>query len=450
MAMGNELIGTIVRSLGGEWGAARLRRSVGRVVSRAAITSLLRGVVSRAAIASFLGGVVSFAAIASLLGVTACARTQPPATAPEVAPSPTSPPAAERYVEPVPSEVIPESRLAPGSPRLIEYPAVSLAERDGKHIELIEDLVIEERADDRRYDFDDAVSLVIDEAGRMYVHDSRRYRIVVYAPDGRFLRVYEGVGDMAPFHLGWIAQAGAKLAISTGNKVTVWSLAGEYLYDRSLLRRAFWRDVQGTVDGNLVGSFEYLDRDRALWLRIERISLEGDESLSYGAVPARRRDASYPLARADFAATRTGDVYLTRGDEYTVQAFAPDGAPRWVLHVDWPRGAAAEGGSAPPPALAAEPRNNRLDRLGRGLPLRVDGHGNLYIFPYVGTAGGDEIPVDVYSPAGERIFAGLTSERSWIRAKDDHVYGIEYDERAERQRVVRYRIEGLARGEGLR
>lgn len=90
------------------------------------------------------------------------------------------------------------------------------AAREGHVIELDEDLVIEERDDDRRYNFDRAVGLAIDETDRLYIHDSKRFRVVVYNADGRFSRAYGGAGDMAPFHLGWIAVAGERLAISTG------------------------------------------------------------------------------------------------------------------------------------------------------------------------------------------------------------------------------------------
>ena len=73
--------------------------------------------------------------------------------------------------------------------------------------------------------------------------------------------------------------------------------------------------------------------------------------------------------------------------------------------------------------------------------MRVDGHGNLYVFPYVDEGAHDGlVPVDVYSPDGERLFAGLTAPRSWIVAVDDDVYGIEQGEAAQSQRIVRYRL----------
>lgn len=366
------------------------------------------------------------------LASVSCAGGPPPEPA-------ATPPAEEAFVDSIPPEVMPDR--GPYGARLIEYPPVSLAEREGHYIELVADLVIDERDDDTQYNFDNAVDVVVDSQGRLYVHDSERFRIIVYSPDGKFSRAYGGAGEMAPFRLGWISLAGDKLAISTGNKITVWTLDGEYLYDRSLLRRAFARGVQGTVDGNLVGSFEMLDRERKWWYRIEKINLDEDESVPYGAVPMSRRELASPRARAGFAATRDGAAYLTRGDEYRIQQFDPDGYPSWVLSVDWPREQSGDG--PPAPALSNGPRGPRLARLGRGNPLRTDGRGNLYVFPYVGESWDrDEIPVDVYSPDGERLFAGFISDVSWVRAQNDAIYGIEYDADTDRQQIVRYRIAG--------
>ena len=377
------------------------------------------------------------------LAATSCASPAGPAPIADAAPvTEPAPSATVILVDPIPPEVIP-NRANFGA-RLVEYPPVSLAEREGHYIELVEDLVIEERDNDRQYSFDNAVDVVVDVRGNMYVHDSERYRIIVYAPDGSFSRVYGGAGAMAPFRLGWISLAGERLAISTGNKITVWTLDGEHLYDRSLLRRAFDRGVQGTLDGSLVGFFEMLDRQREWWYRVERISLDEDESLAYSAVPTRRRGMASPPARAGFAATRDGAVYLTRGDEYRVQAFDSHGYPAWLLKVDWPRPASAEQESLRAPALANGACSRcPVARIGRRHALRTDGSGNLYVFPYVDDSWDrDEIPVDVYSAAGERLFAGFISDVSWLRSLGDSIYGIEYDEAADRQRVVRYRIAG--------
>ena len=79
--------------------------------------------------------------------------------------------------------------------------------------------------------------------------------------------------------------------------------------------------------------------------------------------------------------------------------------------------------------------------IGRGYPLRRDGQGRIYVFPYVPrTWDRDDRPVDVYSPAGERLFAGMIPERSWLRSQGDFIYGIEVDAATDQARVLRYRL----------
>lgn len=367
------------------------------------------------------------AALAALAAGSACAHGagHGPSVVSRDRPETSALPAA--FAERPPIEVDPDG--SDGAARLIRYPAVSLAEREGHLIELVEELGIA-ASDGGSLTFERAANVVVDEHDDIYVHDSERYRIAVFGPDGAFVRAYGGAGEMAPFHLGWIALAGDRLAISTGTKIAVWSLDRRHLYDRSLLSRAFSRDVQGTVDGNLVGSFEMLSRAGERWYSVEKVSLDEDRSFVYGAVRMLSRDASSPRTRPGFAATRDGAVYLTRGDEYAVMAYDADGRERWALQVD-PLDPAAPG-----PALCV-PGGER----GYGHPLRTDGGGNLYVFPYPGADWArDVLPVDVYTPQGERIFAGFMAPRSWMRAKDDAVYGIEADGPAGRERVVRYRL----------
>ena len=75
--------------------------------------------------------------------------------------------------------------------------------------------------------------------------------------------------------------------------------------------------------------------------------------------------------------------------------------------------------------------------------IRVDGHGHLYVFPFIDDSRPRDRPVDVYSAAGERLFAGLVESRSveygWQAALGDQVYGINRSENGEWQ-VVRYRL----------
>ena len=178
----------------------------------------------------------------------------------------------------------------------------------------------------------------------------------------------------------------------------------------------------------------------AAWWVSSRCSTASASGGTASSASRSTKTSPSPTARCP----RDGAVYLTRGDEYRVQAFDSHGYPGWLLKVDWPRHASAgrEGLRAPALANGACSRCP-LERIGRRHALRTDSRGNLYVFPYVDDSWDrDEIPVDVYSAAGERLFAGFISDVSWLRSLGDSIYGIEYDEAADRQRVVRYRIAG--------
>ncbi len=50
------------------------------------------------------------------------------------------------------------------------------------------------------------------------------------------------------------------------------------------------------------------------------------------------------------------------------------------------------------------------------------------------------VPVDVYSPAGERLLSGLSPIDSWDSASGDYLYRVETDPDTEERVVVRYRL----------
>ena len=98
-------------------------------------------------------------------------------------------------------------------------------------------------------------------------------------------------------------------------------------------------------------------------------------------------------------------------------------------------------GAMPSSLALAGAQGLGLAAIGRGYPVRTDGRGNVYVFPRP-PEGWDRavVPVDVYSPDGERLFAGMMPSRSWLRARQEFVYGIELDASTDRQRIVRYRL----------
>ena len=70
----------------------------------------------------------------------------------------------------------------------------------------------------------------------------------------------------------------------------------------------------------------------------------------------------------------------------------------------------------------------------------------MYVFPHAArtreTAYRTDrpVPVDIYSPEGERLFSGMIAIEDWDSAMGDHVFRIETDPTTEEQVVVRYRL----------
>ena len=90
------------------------------------------------------------------------------------------------------------------------------------------------------------------------------------------------------------------------------------------------------------------------------------------------------------------------------------------------------------PALSSP--SGRLATSGQGHPARVDGHGRLFVFPYVIDPQPDTpYPVDLYDSTGTFLGAYLLPRISWFAAHEDYVYGLELNEDDERI-LVRYHV----------
>ena len=78
--------------------------------------------------------------------------------------------------------------------------------------------------------------------------------------------------------------------------------------------------------------------------------------------------------------------------------------------------------------------------------ILVDGHGHLYVFPYV-VAGfePDERQVDVYSADGTPLFTGLIPSKIWLWADrfvahGDFLYDVRENDETGENEVVRFRL----------
>ena len=81
--------------------------------------------------------------------------------------------------------------------------------------------------------------------------------------------------------------------------------------------------------------------------------------------------------------------------------------------------------------------------------IAVDGHGHLWVFPWMypaarrGTDPPERRPVDVYAAGGERLFSGWIKgdmTYGWPRARGDHVYVQEFHPHSGEIIIVRYRL----------
>ena len=350
-----------------------------------------------------------------------------------------------------------------GTP-IIEYAAVPMEERT-ERIELVEDLVIG-REDDPDYAFYHPFGLVADGKGRVYVLDSGNRRIQVFDQDGDFVRTL-GQDGQGPAELkmpNHIAIAGDRVVVvDLGNRrLSSWDLSGVHIRDAALPFSGFPLGILGFSDGSLM--LGYTERnaeteDLSAIGVIARFSADREEVHRYATGPGYRLEAmtysgvnitlTHRDAEMTFAVGPSDNLYFSTSEEYQVFSASPDGSLVWAMHVAWPAVPYPQARIAKtvkglqeefPEAKATD--FSWPERLPVLAHLRTDGHGHLYVFPYVSAEQMEEEqnrPVDVYSPAGELLFSGMMG-REWDFALGDHVYILEEDTETEEVRVVRYRL----------
>jgi hypothetical protein len=180
--------------------------------------------------------------------------------------------------------------------------------------------------------------------------------------------------------------------------------------------------------------------------------------LDYVALPMVERTGSdgvralwpveLPVPKPLTAVSPDDTTCVAPGAQYQVAAYDADGSMRWALRV---------AGGAPP--LTEEVVETAADRLREHFPdlqtgeiprpdalaavndIAIDGHGHVYMFPYLGNMEGrEDAAVDVYSAQGERLFSGLIDIDGWLAAHGDEVYRIEQDEQSGARQLVRYHL----------
>jgi hypothetical protein len=362
-----------------------------------------------------------------------------------------------------PAWVIPLAESAP----VIDYAGVPLEERT-EQIELVADLTLGGDQQDANQSFYRPTSLAVADDGRLYVFERGNLRIQAFDAAGAFLmsigRQGQGPGEFDRGG-GGIAVAGDRLVRSGDSRLSVWSLAGELIEDSALPVGAL-APIDGLAGGRVVGLHGRVNEDESITETFSRVTSSAEIEHDYAAVTVPRRVQNLmseqgmtivrlPGPTPAAQASRDGGVYVTGASEYQVHAFEADGSARWALRSTWERlpvddddlqRAVLRGvGDTQPrdldvtwpqynPALAGEAGS------AGGRALLLDGHGHLYVFPFVREPVDGRFPVDVYGADGERLFAGWIAVNGWEDALGDFVYRFETRASDEESLVVRYRI----------
>lgn len=355
-----------------------------------------------------------------------------------------------------------------------EYAPVPVEERDPDAVRLIEDLVIGEDLSIPDAIIYEPTGVVAAPDGTIFIGDRSSNQIKMFDADGRYVKSLgnEGQGPGEFSSLSGMTIAGNHLLVrdSRNRRFSVWTLDGEHVTEHTPVTRVSASQMHGLTDGSFVSTFS--DREEAGDMKtvVVRRTIEGEEISRLLEYPLPRppgfesRDmrSMFQSMIGSIADPRilinvgAGEVaYISPIQEYQVVALTADGAALWALRVAWPREPFSDAAkqtlveNLPPMPEGQEPlRASDLEWPPLNVALwtiSTDGAGRLYVFPQI--AADDfsspfaelERPVDVFSPDGDFIAAGVV-RGMWTSAQGEYVYGPRENELDEVV-IVRYRIE---------
>ena len=359
----------------------------------------------------------------------------------------------------------------PEGTEVFGYAPVPIDDRGDARIELVDDLVVRSRGDDERYLLYRPRDVDVGPDGSIYVLDAGDFNVKVYDAAGEHVRTFsqrgQGPGELS--RPTSAAIAGDRYVVNDGGtRMIVWSLDGEYLGEHRLPVRPNARPFIGLDDGGvMIGYLEGRGDD------IRRASDQGLLRQVFGRMPVGDGEPAkfldlpetlVPIGRGpggintplrgqarSYAASRSGEFYLTNGDEYQVLSLDTSGAARWALRVAWERepytpeeielvlrGEQEDDPSVTRSDLVVADRANVVQEL------RIDGHGHIYVVLRMFVAPEDypqDMPVDVFSADGSRrLFSGHLAASVWRAVEGDFVYQLRFDRDAGEQTLVRSRL----------
>lgn len=310
--------------------------------------------------------------------------------------------------------------------------------------------------------FGPIADIAVDDAGNVYILDMGAGAVKVFSPAGQYLNsIGDGTGQ-GPGQLGRtgrLATGGGRLFYVSGpdRRFVTWSLDGEHVATRPLRYRV--HDIQATNDGTLIASwrsnpdFPYTFQVGNLWSGGGVAPLAARARHPPNAVV--RGSSTYnateiPRPRNHFS-VGPNRLYLTTTQFYEVLCYdLTTRAEAWVVTVNYPRvsftDAERDTVLASVRTRVSNAQENEIEwpthypSLDVLLPLRVDGKGRLFVFPFAeDREPGAHYPVDVYDADGARIAVATMPYISWFVAHDDFVYGVEPSADDEIS-IIRYRV----------
>jgi hypothetical protein len=362
----------------------------------------------------------------------------------------------------------------PEGTREVEHAAVAVAERT-EQLAVERELVVGGAFDAPFYRLRD---IAIAESGDLFVLDAGNHRVVVTDADGNALRQFgragQGPGELQ--NPDALAIVGDRVAVWQGRqrRMNLFDLEGAHVEDHVLVRNLEVGEMTGLDDALVVANRHFtpvpiqLGRapTPAPW-GVATFALDGtllaQIVATHDVARARYRTQNYtglfpiavPQPRAALAPD--GLVYASASDEYEIVALDSSGNSRWVLRVGWTSEGVTDARKDEISRHVLDGLSGEtfvdtawIDRFPAIVNLEVDGHGNLYAFPYDPDTYFDAhletrdparpVPVDVYAPDGQRLFAGLTGVPSWDAQHDDRVCRLELDPASEEGVVACYRM----------
>lgn len=344
-----------------------------------------------------------------------------------------------------------------------EYAPVPRDERDAKAIRLEEDLVIGGEADSTFYS---TPAIAVSADGTIYVLDAEDNSVRAFTRDGTLVRKFggegQGPGEMERGRA--ITVAGDQILVADGFsrvRILAYSLDGESISSVQT-QESFGGAFHGLADGTFVDSTRETLEDGAVRRIAGRYDKSGNqlseylgltlEGLSFAVAPGDRANAMLRMIQgtidisaepAPSAITDGRQVYLLARSQYQVLTTDTEARPLWALRVAWaappyeasrqrPHLRAAERAEIDPTVLHFPPLGPAID------DVLVDGRGRLYVYPNPGDQPEEDpyVPIDVFSPDGALIAAGL-GPATWTTARGDYVYGWRHDEETDHWYVVR-------------